>query len=456
MNKHIIRSIQSLLVSILIAACGHGELPETGGVDVRRHNGVVAVPPADPCVLALLPHGVMEADSDGGIESGIVRHQRAVLHAINQVPRLERLGWAYVAKARASRDAGAYTLALQTAACIDSKAPDAPESWLLKGHVLHNLHRFSEAEFLARRLVERRGLWFDFALLGDTLLERGELDEAIDAYQALIDQRPGPQAYARIAHVRWLKGDLDGALEMMAAAVGASSPRTPEPTAWLHVRLAMLLIQLDELRAADAVLTQALTRQPDYPPALHAYGRLLLAQGKPIEAIVPLKNAVHRDPLPEHRWTLYEALLQVGQRDPANAHKAALLKRGAGEDRRTLALFLASHGEESDTALRLAEEELRLREDVFTLDAMAWALAAAGHYEQALHFSQRAIAEGTQDARLFLHAGVIAARTGDGARALRYLGDAERFRQMLLPSERQRLDEEFAALRPRMSALVNG
>ena len=456
MKRSVNRPIQSLLVSMLIAACSNGELPETSGKDVRRHVGEIALPPVDPCALALMPDGVIEADSRSGIDPTIVRHQQAVLGATDAVPRLERLGWAYVAKARANRDAGAYTLALQTAACIDSKAPNAPESWLLKGHALHNLHRFSEAELLARRLVERRGLWFDFALLGDTLLERGELDEAVDAYQALMDQRPGPQAYARVAHVRWLTGDLDGALEMMATAVVASSPRTPEPTAWLHVRLAMLLMQLDELRAAEAVLTEALTLQPAYPPALHAYGRLLLAQGKPNEAIVYLRNAVHKDPQPEHRWTLYEALVKAGKRDVANVQKAALMGRGAHEDRRTLALFLASHGAESDTALRLAAEELSLRADVFTLDVMAWALAAAGRYQQALHFIRQALAEGTKDARLFLHAGVIAARTGDGARALDYLAEAERYQQMLLPSERQRLSKEFAALQPRMSALVTG
>ena len=456
MKKSVNRPIQSLLVSMLIAACSNGEPPDSSGEEAHSHVGEIALLPDDPCAVALMPDGVIEADSHSGIDPTIARHQRAVLGAPNSVPHLERLGWAYVAKARANRDAGAYTLALQTAACIDSKAPNAPESWLLKGHTLHNLHRFSEAEILARRLVERRGLWFDFALLGDALLERGELDEAIDAYQALMDQRPGPQAYARVAHVRWLTGDLDGALEMLATAVVGSSPRTPEPTAWLHVRLATLLMQLDEPRAAEAVLTQALTLQPAYPPALHAYGRLLLAQGKPNEAIVHLKNAVHKDPQPEHRWTLYEALVAVGKRDVANAQKDALMGRGAHEDRRTLALFLASHGAESATALRLAAEELSLRADVFTLDVMAWALAAAGRYQQARHFIRQALAEGTKDARLFLHAGVIAARTGDGARALEYLAEAERYRQMLLPSERQRLSKEFAVLQPRMTALVNG
>ena len=47
----------------------------------------------------------------------------------------------------------------------------------------------------------------------------------------------------------------------------------------------------------------------------------------------------------------------------------------------------------------------------------------------------RALAEGTQDARLFLHAGVIDAASGRHREAKRWLKRAERLRATLLPSE---------------------
>ena len=47
----------------------------------------------------------------------------------------------------------------------------------------------------------------------------------------------------------------------------------------------------------------------------------------------------------------------------------------------------------------------------------------------------RALAEGTQDGRLFVHAGVIAADDGRPADAARWADKARRLRFMLLPSE---------------------
>jgi len=297
-------------------------------------------------------------------------------------------------------------------------------------------------------------LWFDFALLGDVLAERGALNEAIDAYQRVIDQRPGPQAYARIAQLRWFKGDLDGALEMMATAVRTTSPRTPEPAAWAHVQLARLLMQADELSVADTVLDRALALQREYPPALHMKGRLRLAQDNFFDAIPLLKSAVQADPLPEFRWTLYEALHAAGQDQAADDQKAALQRYGESEDRRTLALFLATQGDAPETALRMAMHELQQRADVFTLDAVAWALSGAGKNSEALDYSRRALAEGTQDARLLLHAGVIAARAGDSVQALERLINARALQQTLLPSERQQLANQLAALEPRIPTLA--
>jgi hypothetical protein len=46
-----------------------------------------------------------------------------------------------------------------------------------------------------------------------------------------------------------------------------------------------------------------------------------------------------------------------------------------------------------------------------------------------------ALSAGTQDARLFLHAAVIAAAAGDAAEAARFRKRAESLRHLLLPSE---------------------
>ncbi len=444
-----------VLTANLVVACGDAELLQ--GVPLERKETAAGLVSAkqESCAMALTPLTDEDDNSNQALDRSIERYQTMATRAVEPRHALEALGWALVTKARHTRDAGYYRLAEQAAGCIEQYDAAAPEALLLRGHVLHNLHRFAGAEQIARQLTERRGLWFDYALLGDVLLERGALNEAVSAYQAVMAQRPGPQAYTRVAQLRWLKGDLDGAIEMLVDAARATSPRTPEAAAWVYVKLSRLLVQLGDTHAADSALVQALALQPGYAPALHARGRLHLMQDRVELAVELLQQAVQEDPQPEFRWSLYEALQSAGQHARAHEQRTALLQQGELEDPRTLAVFLATVGDQPERAVRLATRELALRADPFTLDAVAWALGALGEHERALEYSLRALAEGTQDARLFLHAGIIAARAGDQRRALTLLGKAESIQQMLLPSERNLLTQEFAVLGPRMPNLVD-
>ncbi len=81
---------------------------------------------------------------------------------------------------------------------------------------------------------------------------------------------------------------------------------------------------------------------------------------------------------------------------------------GAMNDPRTLSLYLATRGQQVQKALKLAEDEMNTRADVFTMDTLAWALHANGRLAEAREYSKKALGEGTQDARLFYHAGCIA------------------------------------------------
>ena len=388
--------------------------------------------PKDPCTIALLPHqGIDKQDLE------IIRLQTKVRKAANPTVWLEQLGWAFVAKARVSFDPGFYKLAEQCALCLEDKKPGSPEALLLRAHVLHSLHKFKEAERVAQELVVKRGLHFDYGVLGDALMEQGKLDEAVTAYQAMMDQKPSPQAYSRAAYIRWLKGDLPGAIELMSWAAGAGNPRDPESAAWTRVRLARYEWQERNTRKAFELVDQALDLQPDYAPALLERGRLLLGSGKVREAIEALKQAVSANPLPEYQWTLSDALREANRVNEAQLVEADLKRQGLANDPRTLSLYLATRGENGALALRLAKTELDARADVFTLDALAWAWMANADTERAWTFAQRAVAEGTKDGRLFLHTAVIAAAAGQKEKAATYLARATAMQDLLLPSERK-------------------
>ena len=392
----------------------------------RRTGPVAANPVQTRACLVTIAAGSGEDTQIAKLQEDL-REQRAPARAA------EQLGYRFISKARLTNDAGFYTVAEQAAACLDSIQPADPAALLLRGHILHQMHRFRDAETIARDLVTKREFVLDFGLLGDALMEQGRLGEAADAYQKMMDLKPFYQSYVRAAHIRWLKGNLDGAIEMMSAAVKAASPRDPESIAWAYVRLATYQLQRGHFADAERMISSSLQFVPDYAAALLVRGRIQLAQNKAEEAISSLQRAAQLNPLPEYTWTLADALRSLHRIDEAIAVEG--LVASDSTDPRTVALYLATRRTDVDKAVDLARAELQKRSDVFTLDALAWALARAGQVDEASTMIARALAEGTEDGRLFLHAAAIAAAGGHVDVAAQWARKARTFRFTLLPSE---------------------
>ena len=371
---------------------------------------------------------------DTPIDREIKRQQALIINDGSSDGAFERLGWLFVKQARLSFDPGFYKLAEQCAACLEARGSTGPEMLLLRAHVLQSLHHFSAAETAARELVKLRELPFDYGVLGDILIDQGKIREGAAAYQKMVDLRPDLQSYVRAAQVRWLTGDLDGAIELMHLATGASSPNDPEAAAWAFTRLALYQLQRGATKRALQSCDAALSLRTDYAPAMLARGRVLLATNRPADAVTELQRAAKLNPLPEYQWTLADALNLTGDHDQAAQIESQLVN--SSEDPRTLSLYLATRQHDVQRAVKLAQQELTNRGDVFTLDALAWSLAAAGRTTEAQHHSNQALAEGTVDPRLQLHAGVIAVLNNDKKHAQQRLDQATGSEQVLLPSER--------------------
>ena len=382
-------------------------------------------------VLASL-HGNEPIDEEIAQQQALVRN--------GSTSGLERLGWMFVKKARLTFDASYYILAEQCAQCMEANGAKGPDTLLLNAHALQSLHRFHEAEAVARELVSTRERPFDYGVLGDVLVDQGKVREGAAAYQKMIDLRPDLQSYARAAHVRWLTGDLNGAIELMKLAVSGSSPNDAEAAAWAYTRLSLYQLQQGATKQALESCSAGLALQAQYAPALLARGRILLALHRPADAVVELEHAAKLNPLPEYQWALADALALTGDRDRAKQIESQIIERGAKEDQRAMSLFLATRNENIEQAVHLAQHEFTSRADVFTHDALAWALAVAGRTTQAQLHATQALSEGTIDARLFLHAGIIAALNNDVTQAKRRLQQASVIQQMLLPSERAQLE----------------
>jgi tetratricopeptide (TPR) repeat protein len=386
------------------------------------------------CRLVLAPLPINKP-----IDQEIADQQTLIVNGASSRPSFERLGWTFVKKARLSFDTGFYKLAEQCAVCMETRGSTGPDMLLLRAHALQSLHRFTEAEAAARKLVSLRDFPFDYGVLGDILIDQGKVREGAAAYQRMVDLRPDLQSYARAAHARWLTGDLAGAIELMDLATAAASPNDPEAAAWAFTRLALYQLQRGTAKPALESCAAALALQSDYAPAMLARGRILLAVNRPAEALVDLERAAKLNPLPEYQWTFAEALTIAGNRDRANVVGSQLTDRSS-EDPRTVSLYFATHQQHVERAVQLAQQELTNRGDVFTHDALAWALAAAGRVTEAQQHINQALSEGTSDPRLYFHAGVIAALNNQTKQARRWLNKADATKQMLLPVECVQLD----------------
>ncbi len=394
----------------------------------------------------------------GKLETEIARLQKVVNEKRQRAGALEQLGWLLVAKARQDGDAGLY---LRARACADAlEADDSAkplDALLLRGHVHHQLHQFAEAEAIANELVSQRGNPFDYAMLGDARFDRGEIAGAAEAYQKLMELRPGLPAYLRAGEMRWLHGDVDGCLEVMLMAVRAGSSRQPEPLAWAFSRLSHFLLLANRLDEARAASDRALDLIPDYLPAFGAKGRALMAQGDFAGAAPILARAAKEAPQPSYQWAYFECLRALQRDQEAAALWQEIQATGEREDPRTYALLLATRGRHPETALRLARRELEVRHDVYTHDALALALLAPANPADPSRISEaraeieKALTFGTRDPRLFLHAALIYERAGDLKAAQQWAAKANALRPALFPSETALLDHILTRL-PAMSA----
>ena len=199
----------------------------------------------------------------------------------------------------------------------------------------------------------------------------------------MIDIRPCLQTYARVAHIRWLKGDLEGAAELMTIAVEESSERDPEPAAWAYTRLGTYQLQAGNTADAARSLKRATDFLPDYPGALLIRAKLLVSNNKCADALPILERAIQQSPLPEYQWMLADTAQIAGEKNSQPKQKARF---GCAESRRIRDRFHSFWLRATRTvSSRLRWRRRNLRSGAMCLrpSAVAWAALANGDAVQA-------------------------------------------------------------------------
>jgi tetratricopeptide (TPR) repeat protein len=214
----------------------------------------------------------------------------------------------------------------------------------------------------------------------------------------------------------WLRGDRAGAKQTARLAIDAGRDRhDPEPRAWVLTQASMIFWQEGDFDGADAGFDKTLEWMVEFPPALVGKGRVAMAKGDPKRAAEYFKRAWDQSPLVETAWLLGDARAASGDAKGAEEAYAKVRTEGRRVDPRTLSMFYSARNENTDEALRLAEEEYKVRKDIATEDARAWALYRAGRIADAKQSIEKARRLGTPDARLMYHEGAIKMAAGDKA-----------------------------------------
>jgi Tfp pilus assembly protein PilF len=104
---------------------------------------------------------------------------------------------------------------------------------------------------------------------------------------------------------------------------------------------------------------------------------------------------------------------------------------------RQLALFYADHDMKVEAGYALAAKEYEVRRDIYGADALAWAALKANNIGPAQTAIKEALRLGTQDARLFYHAGMIARAAGDRNASRKYLERALKLNPQFDPLQSQ-------------------
>jgi len=300
-------------------------------------------------------------------------------------------------------------------------------SYHLAKSLLHQ-HRFPEALAVVNGIARQDPS--AHRLRADLYIELGDYRAAERALALIPRLKVDPGYHALSARLLEIKGQPEQALRLLQQAqreADSSDDMPAENVAWFHERVGHRLAAMGRITEAAQAYQQALKIFPSDYRALASLARLAADRGDWKATIEWGQKAAEIVPAPETVALIGDAYIALGNRAAAReqyqlVEVMAKLARahGAIYDRQR-ALFYADHNRHLDEALSLARGELKLRKDIYAYDTLAWVCYKKGLLKEAQAAMNHALAQGTQDASLFYHAGMIAHARGDRAHARTYL-----------------------------------
>ncbi len=301
----------------------------------------------------------------------------------------------------------------------------------IKGQVALGQHRFSAArDFAVAAITDAPSTARYYGILGDALVELGQYDGAVQAYQTMVNLRPNYGAYVRIAYLRELNGDTAGALLALDEAEAAGAPFT-ENIAWLYAERGRLL-RPNSIASSTLAYERALTIAPAYRPAQAGLVLNTFWQGNQESALEKAEALYSEDPTATHAALLGDLLYLTGETD--RAEKLYVLaeisyeqaERSQQNVDRDLADFsVVRNRAGADTTIR-AERYFETHKTVPAAVTYARALLIDGEVGAATDIITPLLTDpiGKHDPLVWVTAGLLAAESGESLQAASYFKQA--------------------------------
>lgn len=367
------------------------------------------------------------------VEVAITNFQARIKHNPDDAVSYTLLAEQYSRQARESGDVTGYQRAEQALDLALELVPNYAPAMTAKASIYYSQHEFERALALAEDVYETSYRNTQArVLMADSYLSLGQYQQAEDIYNELAETNLTPPLLARLANLAELKGDPDRALQLIerAAAETLQAGGTRENAAWYLLRVADIHFNRGEIRQAGEFYEASLRVFDNYYLAFAGLGKVRAAQGEYEEAIAYYQQAINIIPQPDFLAALGDLYTVTNQPDQARIQyetvdyigKLAAINQQVYN--RQLANFYSDHDIKPEYALQLALEELKQRKDIYGYDAAAWAYYKNGRFDEAWGMMEQALALGTQDARLYYHAGMIAHALHNDTQARAYLEQA--------------------------------
>ena len=316
-----------------------------------------------------------------------------------------------------------------------------PDALFQLSRSLLTQHRFQEALVYARRAALLNSE--NNRQCADIELELGDYQAAEKDFAKVRRDENDPSYLALAARFHELHGrtEVQFSLLQKAAKLAAANYETPhQSVAWFYERLGHCLAMQGKLDAAEASYKAGLQDFPRDYRTMAAMAHVEANRNDWPKAIEWAKKAAAMVPAPETIALLGDAYAAIGESAKAKIQYAIIEDMGTLEKSqgviydRQRALFNAEHNRDLPEAIALARGELKARRDIYSFDTLAWVLYKSGKFDEAQKLMQPALAQGTKDATLFFHAGMIANARGQHQSAQKYLSKALEINPQFHPS----------------------